>query len=436
MLLFALLCPGFVAAWPLAAHPQEVIEVVGPDRYIDPDLDELYRVGTLHGADWEMFVGTPQVGFDASGNLFVFDRRGGLAPEARIVVFDRAGRFVREFGTEGEGPGEFRLPVDFTVLRSGKTVVSDFGHRAYHIFDKSGIPERMVAAATPLGAYVLDGSIYSDPRGGAILAVPRSVGPLALQSSATPRSSRVVARVEIGGERFQPDTVIQAWLPPRVSRTGEVPNAAVQVGGRAVNLREALGGFAFGSLFEPELLIGILPQGGIVYSDSSTYTLKVSDPEMGRVARIITRPIQPSPVTPAFKEEYRKWRQEQTGVAGGGRMVDIQFRSSSDAGSSPRQASASFGLSESAFYDELPVLQALKATWEGRLWVQRRGSGVTGDGGPIDILTQDGEYIGTYRAGATEMPDAFGPFGLAAFVELDEYDVASVAVRRLPGGVR
>ena len=34
------------------------------------------------------------------------------------------------------------------------------------------------------------------------------------------------------------------------------------------------------------------------------------------------------------------------------------------------------------------------------------------------------------------MPAAFGPDGLVAFVEMDELDVESVVVRRLPGAVR
>ena len=59
----------------------------------------------------------------------------------------------------------------------------------------------------------------------------------------------------------------------------------------------------------------------------------------------------------------------------------------------------------------------------------RQGDELLEDG-PIDELTADGEYLRTYRAGATKMPDAFGPDGLMAFVELDEYDVASVVVRR------
>ena len=67
--------------------------------------------------------------------------------------------------------------------------------------------------------------------------------------------------------------------------------------------------------------------------------------------------------------------------------------------------------------------------------MQRSGEEPNTDG-PIDVLTAEGDYVGTYRTGATEMPDAFGPDGLAAFIEFDDYDVASVVVRRLPSEVR
>ena len=65
----------------------------------------------------------------------------------------------------------------------------------------------------------------------------------------------------------------------------------------------------------------------------------------------------------------------------------------------------------------------------------RQGDELLGDG-PIDVVTPDGKYVGTYRADATDIPDAFGPGGLAAFVVLDEFDVPSVVVRRLPATVR
>lgn len=67
--------------------------------------------------------------------------------------------------------------------------------------------------------------------------------------------------------------------------------------------------------------------------------------------------------------------------------------------------------------------------------MQRRGDEPESDG-PIDVVTSDGRYVGTFPTDAVKMPDAFGPNGLAAFIELDDFDVARVVVRRLPTAVR
>ena len=103
-------------------------------------------------------------------------------------------------------------------------------------------------------------------------------------------------------------------------------------------------------------------------------------------------------------------------------------------GGGNRPATANFEI-EQRFYHEIPVIRSLATTWEGRIWVQRGGEEPDSDG-PIDVLTAEGAYVGTYATGTTEMPDAFGPHGLAAFIEFDEFDVASVVVRRLPTDVR
>ena len=82
------------------------------------------------------------------------------------------------------------------------------------------------------------------------------------------------------------------------------------------------------------------------------------------------------------------------------------------------------------FADEVPVLYGLKVDWEDRIWVERRGP--TGDDdGPTDIVTPDGDYIGTLPPEGLRAPDAFGPGGLMAYVERDDLDVPTVRVVRL-----
>ena len=90
------------------------------------------------------------------------------------------------------------------------------------------------------------------------------------------------------------------------------------------------------------------------------------------------------------------------------------------------------------FNHEIPVVVSLRATWEGGLWVGRRREGDPWEGavGVIDVWNPDGRYVGTLPPDDPPMPDAFGPDGLAAWVELDELDVPTIIVRRLPPGVR
>ena len=97
---------------PLTA--QEVIVLPGEDRPLEANFEEVYRIGSYDGDEWETFGRVSGVSFDDSGNLYVMDDQAG-----RIVVVSQGGAFVREFGRIGDGPGEFaansNTAVGFTV---------------------------------------------------------------------------------------------------------------------------------------------------------------------------------------------------------------------------------------------------------------------------------------------------------------------------------
>lgn len=431
------LCPSLAIP---TLQAQEVIEVTGRDRRIEPEFAEVYRVGVVDGESWEMFAEVGQVAFDAEGNLYVFDgtagptRWGGMtlirSGEVRVLVFDAAGRFEREFGSSGGGPGEFNQPMGFAVLRDGTVVVSDVGHRAYQLFGASGEFLRMVRAGDgPDAVSIPAHDVQPDPRGGAVFS-GGAVG-LTIRGAgggpAAPPASRPVLRIGLDGEVARADTVADGWLPPRTDlddlASSDVP----------ARFRDALRGMAMPTVFEPRFLVGILPDGGVVYSDSSAYALKVAPPGAREVARIVRRPFEAEPVTPGVRSAYEERTAAALRALGGtGGSRRLMFVGAAE-GDNPRPE-ATFELEE-RYYHEIPVLRGLATTWEGRIWVQRRGDEPESDG-PIDVLTAEGEYVGTYAAGATEMPDAFGPDGLAAFIEHDELDVARVVVRRLPAEVR
>ncbi len=428
----------------LAAHPallaQEIVEVTGRDQRIDPDFDEVYRIGAIEGESWEMLGHVSHVAFDAQGNLYVFDGAGGMFSGLRVLVFDATGAFVREFGRSGQGPGEFHMPMNYAVWRDGTTIVSDMGHAAYQIFDPSGEFVRMVRSPSEapgdgggafMGASIrASAPIQPDPRGGAVYAAWWGMSMSIGGAGADQPANRPITRLDLGAETIEADTVVRAWLPPREAVNLFEGPSNVPLEGSSADLNQMLGGVARPSTFEPELLMGVLPDGRTVYSDSSAYALKIAS-TTGSVARIITRPLRPEPVTPRIEERYRELRGERAQNA-----ISILSGSS---GTPPSPASLSqlpsFTLADPPFYHEIPVLRNLSTTWEGRIWVMRQGDELIGDG-PIDVMTAAGEYVGTYPSGATAMPDSFGPNGLAAFIEIGEFDVSRVVVRRLPVEVR
>jgi hypothetical protein len=87
------------------------------------------------------------------------------------------------------------------------------------------------------------------------------------------------------------------------------------------------------------------------------------------------------------------------------------------------------------FAREIPVIEDLAVDGFGRLWVQR-SSGQVGEDGPTDLITGDGRYLGSLAPDGVRIPDAFGPDGLVARVETDEFDVPTVVVERLPREIR
>ncbi len=386
------LAVGIIGVGSPALQAQEVIELPSRDTHIEPEFEEVYRVGSLDGAEWEVFSRVSAVGFSQSGDLYVMDDQGG-----RIVLVSREGEFVREFGRLGDGPGEFaantNTAIGFTVLRDGRTVVFDAGHSAFQVFAPNGEFERSVRMP---GSSIYVIRTLAPARDGQNV-ITTSIGAFGMggPDDGPEPPFRPVYRLVLTGDEAVQDTVIEAWRP-----SGD-PDG-----------------------FGPALVARALPDGSLVYTDSSAYAIKVAT-RNGELARVLTRPFRPEPVTAAIRD---------------GEIERLLAENEADASSNDPfgDAFAELGrrrIRNMEFYHEVPVVRTLRTSWEGTIWVQRRGDGPASDG-PIDLLAPDGSYIGTYAAGTTEMPDAFGPDGLAAFIERDEFDVASVVVRRLPTDVR
>jgi hypothetical protein len=421
---------GF-AALSLAGAPassQQVVEIPAQDRALPASLEEVFRVGSMAGADWETFGDIRGVAFDAQGRLYIFDQQS-----SRVVVTDAQGKLVRTVGKAGEGPGELRMPVSFTVLRDGTIVIADMGHRAYQLFGPDGAFQRMVSFGGD-GGMIRVGDMAPDPRGGAIfsgggnmMVSMSSRGPGAPPALPT---DRPIEHISLAGATAEAKLIASGWQPPRP----EGPAPVVRAGGGGDFVAAVRGPLAF----EPPLLMGPLADGGVAYADSSAYAVKVVS-SAGALQRVIRRPFAPRPVTAAIQEAEKERRLAEL-ESGGGPQVRIMVGGPGGGAARPVSQDAikemmRNSIDQTQFYPELPVLLDLKTGWSGKIWVVRRGQEPT-EPGAMDVLTPTGQYAGTFAAGSMPLPAAFGPEGLVAFIERDELDVPTVVVKRLPAVLR
>src|SRR5262245_32371920 len=107
-LLIATLSPGPVSA-------QQRVTVPAQDRILTEKATTQFASGAEDGENWELLSSVRQVAFDANENLYVLD--GG---NYRVLMFSPSGKFIRQIGKQGSGPGELLLPVSMAVTTDGR----------------------------------------------------------------------------------------------------------------------------------------------------------------------------------------------------------------------------------------------------------------------------------------------------------------------------
>jgi len=118
--------------------PNGVVEVKnsGPSSWADTSgwkLVELYRVGgaDAEGLGAEELVDPQSVAIDPAGGIYVVDQKPAV-----VKQFSPTGQYVRSFGREGRGPGEFQ--VGFVATGPGVFVLHDPQSSRTSVFDSAG----------------------------------------------------------------------------------------------------------------------------------------------------------------------------------------------------------------------------------------------------------------------------------------------------------
>jgi DNA-binding beta-propeller fold protein YncE len=88
-----------------------------------------------------------------NGNIYVAEGHGG--DNARIVVFDKSGKYLREFGKKGTAPGEFDQPHALAMDSKGRIFVGDRSNNRIQTLDQDGkFLEEWTQYSRPSGIYI------------------------------------------------------------------------------------------------------------------------------------------------------------------------------------------------------------------------------------------------------------------------------------------
>jgi sugar lactone lactonase YvrE len=106
---------------------------------LSPEGKVLMTLGTpgAAGNDETHFNAPSDVAVAPNGDIFVADGHGDKT-NARIVKFSKDGKFIKAWGKEGNGPGEFNVPHGLAFDAAGRLFVADRANNRIQIFDQDG----------------------------------------------------------------------------------------------------------------------------------------------------------------------------------------------------------------------------------------------------------------------------------------------------------
>lgn len=128
-----------------------------------PDGKVLLTLGKKgqSGLGPDIFGAPTDVVVAPNGDIFVTDGHQGCNCEnARVVKFDKNGKFLLEFGRKGSGPGEFDGPHALAFDSRGRLFVGDRTNNRVQIFDQKGkFISELKQFGRPSGIFITPGDV-------------------------------------------------------------------------------------------------------------------------------------------------------------------------------------------------------------------------------------------------------------------------------------
>jgi DNA-binding beta-propeller fold protein YncE len=114
----------------LAVYASHVVQKYTPEGKL------LLTIGTPNhaGRDQTHLDKPTDMAITPSGDIFISDGYGN----ARVVLFDKNGKYVKEWGELGGKPGQFSIPHAIAIDSQGRLYVADRNNVRIQVFDQNG----------------------------------------------------------------------------------------------------------------------------------------------------------------------------------------------------------------------------------------------------------------------------------------------------------
>jgi sugar lactone lactonase YvrE len=104
-----------------------------------PEGKVLMTLGKAGGGDGtDGFKEPNDVAIAPNGDIFISDGHTPNMGNARVVKFTKDGKFIKQWGGHGSGPGQFEVPHALAFDSQGRLFVGDRANNRIQIFDQDG----------------------------------------------------------------------------------------------------------------------------------------------------------------------------------------------------------------------------------------------------------------------------------------------------------
>ena len=122
-----------------------------------PDGEVLMTLGKagVAGDGPDTFNQPDDVAIAPNGDIFVSDGHTPAMGNARVMKFTKDGKFIKQWGRHGSGPGEFEVPHALAFDSRGRLFVGDRANNRIQIFDQDGnFIDQWKQFSRPSGVYI------------------------------------------------------------------------------------------------------------------------------------------------------------------------------------------------------------------------------------------------------------------------------------------